>query len=74
MGRGHKGWFTPWTVKSDHRRWAFFRVLIFLKDQCTKSLGPSLGVNRMWTKSECVGFFNVCPKKGDFKSKKKVQV
>ena len=35
-----------------------------------KPLGPSLGVNRMWTKrndhapkSECVDFFNICPKR-----------
>jgi hypothetical protein len=39
----------------------------FLENQFIKLLGPSLGVNGMWTKrndhapkSECVGFSNIC--------------
>jgi hypothetical protein len=47
-----------------------------LKTQFTKALGPSLGVNQMWTKrnghaprSECVDFLNICPKKADKKNK-----
>ena len=46
----------------------------FLKNQFTKPLGPSLGLSRMWTKrndhapkSECVDFFNICPKKAVLK-------
>jgi hypothetical protein len=41
-----------------------------MKKKNYKSLDPSLGVNRMWTKrndhapnSECAGFFNICPKR-----------
>jgi hypothetical protein len=53
-----KGWFTPWTMKSDHGRWPFSMVplggptsmVLSSKNQFTKPLGPSLGVNRMWTK------------------------
>jgi hypothetical protein len=39
-----------------------------------KALAPSLGVNQMWTKkndrapkSECVDFFNTCPKRAILK-------
>ena len=41
----------------------------FLKKQVMNPLGPSLGVNQMWTKkddhapkSECVDLFDICPK------------
>ena len=73
-----KGWFTPWTMKSDHGRQHFSMVQLplydFWKKQFTKPLGPSLGVNQMWTKrknhapkSECADFFNICPKKAVLK-------
>ena len=63
----HKVW--PWKM-------GFFRVQLpwfyILKDQFTECLGPSLVVNRMWTKkndhapkSECGNFLNM-PKKGTF--------
>ena len=51
---------------------SFFPWSDLKKKQCAKPLGPSLGVNRMWTKwnydhapkSECVDFFfNICPKR-----------
>ena len=53
------------------RKIAFFHGPISLKNQFTKPLGPSLGVNRMFTKkndhapkSECADFFfNICPKR-----------
>ena len=49
-----KGQFTPWIMKSDHGRWSFSMVQLPWFDFCkclfTKFLGPSLGVNRMWTK------------------------
>ena len=68
LGGAPEGPFTPWTMKSDHGRWPFSMVQLpwfdFLKNQLTKSLGPSLGVNQMWTKrndhapkSECVLMF-----------------
>ena len=69
-------------TKSDHGRWFFSKVrrdgstsmVWFLKKkQITKPLGPSLGVNWMWTKrndcapkSEWVDFFYYMPKKGSF--------
>ena len=50
--------------------WSNIHWSDFLKKSITKPLGPSLGVNRMWTKrndhatkSECVDFFNICPKR-----------
>ena len=72
-----KARFTPWTMKSDRGKWVFFSLnnlmvqlpwSSFLKNQFMKSLGPSLGVNWMWTKSndhapesECVEFFlSIC--------------
>ena len=47
----------------------------FLKKQFTKSLAPSLGAKRMWTKrkndhvpkSECVNLFNLSPKRAALK-------
>ena len=46
-------------------------VQFLKKNKVTKPLGPSLGVNQMWTKrnghapkSECAIFFNYMPKKG----------
>ena len=73
-----KGWFTQWTMKSNHGRWLFsvvrlhgpISVVRFFRNQFTKPLGPSLGVNQMWTmrsdhapKKECAQFCNMCPKK-----------
>ena len=52
--------------------WSNFHSPIFeeKQNQFTKCLGPSLGVNRMWTKTnECVDFFNICSKKGSFEKK-----
>ena len=66
------GRFTSWTMKSDHGGWLlpWSNSMVqlpwsnFLKIQFTNSLGPSLGVNRMWTKkndhapkSESADFF-----------------
>ena len=46
----------------------------FIDNQFTKPSGPSLGVNRMWTKkndhapkNECADFFNTCPKRAPLK-------
>jgi hypothetical protein len=65
----HKGWFTPWTMKSDHGRWSIFMVQ-FLRKLAYKAFGPSLGVSRMWTKRndhapkrERVDFFNASSRK-----------
>lgn len=41
--------FTPWTMEDGLFPWSDFRGLVFLRNQFTKSLGPSLGVNRIWT-------------------------
>ena len=72
-------------MTSDHGRWPFpwSNLMVqlswsdFLKNQFTKPLGPSLIVNRMWTKrndhapnNECVDFFNICPKKAILKQLK----
>jgi hypothetical protein len=47
----------------------FWTHFLKKKNQFTKPLGPSLGVNRIWTKrndhaskSECAYVFNICPK------------
>ena len=73
-----KGQFTPWTVKSDHGWWwPFFMVRLpwfnFFKYQFTKPLGPSLSVERKWTKqmtiapkSECVDCVKYMPTNGRF--------
>ena len=72
-----EGRFTPWTMKSEHERWPNSMVQLlwsnFLNNQFTKPLGPSLGVNLMWTtrndhapKSECVDVFLICAQKGQF--------
>jgi hypothetical protein len=60
-------------MKDGFLPWSNFHGPIFVKinkNQFTKPLGPSLGVNRVWTKRnnyapkiECVGFFNICPKR-----------
>ena len=78
MHNHYEGRFTPWTMKSDHARWPYFMVR-YLKDQYTKSLGPSLGVNRLWTKmndhapkSECADFFNICRKRAILKKRSQV--
>ena len=79
-----KGRFTLWTMKSDHGRGFFSMVRVhaptfmvrLLKKSVLKALGPSLGVNRMWTKkndhaskSECADFFLIRAQKGQFKKK-----
>jgi hypothetical protein len=50
---------------------------IFKNNKFTKYLGPSLGVNQVWTeindhapKNECANFFYHIPKKGSFGKKK----
>jgi hypothetical protein len=65
-------------MKSDHGRWPLPMVQSILKNnQFTKYLGPSLGVNQVWTKindhvpeNECANFFYHIPKKGSFGKKK----
>jgi len=65
-------------MNSNHGRW-FFSVVRFLRNQFTKPLGPSLGVNWMWTKrsnhaskNECAKFCNICPKRAILK--KNIQI
>ena len=51
----------------------------FLKNQCTKHVDPSLGVNQMWTKRNdhapkanvLIFFFFKCPKRANLKKKLK---
>ena len=65
-------------MKSEHGGWPLLMVRFhgstsmvrLLEKSVLKALGPSLGVNRMWTKkndlapkSECVVFFNTCSKR-----------
>ena len=61
----------------DHGRWPFpwsnFHGPISLKYQLTKPLGPSLGVNQMWTKNndhapkgECGFSYKYMPQKASF--------
>ena len=72
------GWFTPWTMKSDHGRWPFPMARLhgptfmvrFLGKSIYKAFGPLTrckpNVNQEeWscTKSECVDFFIICPKR-----------
>ena len=81
-----KGRFTLWTMKLDHGRWPFLMVWVhgptsmvrLLENIVWKALGPSLGVNQMWTKkndhapkSECVGIFEYMLKRAILK---KIQV
>ena len=83
------GRFTPWTMESDHGRWPFpmvwlsrsyfyYYLLLFFK-QCTKSLGPPLGVNRMWIKRNDhaqklnVLIFVLYAQKGRFWKKNKIE-
>ena len=69
----------PWSsiMKSGLFQWFDLTVKLpwsdFLKNQFTKSLDPSVGVNRIWinmndhaSKSECFNFFNICSKKSNF--------
>ena len=64
-------------MKSDHVRCTFSMVPLggptlvvrFIENAFFETLGPSLGVNRTWTKgndhapkSECADFFSICPK------------
>ena len=62
------GWFTLWTMKSDHGRWPLSMVRLHEK-LVLRALDPSIGVNQIWTKkndhapkSEGADFFNTCPK------------
>ena len=83
-----KGWFTLWTIKSDHGRGPFLMVWVhgptsmvrLLRKLVLKALGPLLCVNQMWTKkndhapkSKCVDFFLNMPKKGSFEKKFKCE-
>ena len=72
----------PWKMALFHglASWSKFHDLNSLKNQFTKLLGPSLGVNRMWTKSndralknQCVDFFNICSKWGILKTKRRIK-
>ena len=80
-----KGWFTLWTMKSDHGRWCLSMVRVhgttsmvqLHKKLVLRAMGPSLGVNQMWTKKKDHGaksgggdFFNICTKKGSFQKSK----
>jgi hypothetical protein len=77
-----KGRFTLRTMKSDHGRWTLSMVRVhgltsmvrLHKKLVLRVLGPSLGVNRMWTKKsdhapkiEGAHFFNTCPKRAILK-------
>jgi hypothetical protein len=70
-------------MKSDHGRWPFFMVQLdgstfmvrFSKYQFIKSLGPSLGVNWMWTKKndhaqkvDVLIFLKYTPRNGSYKT------
>ena len=82
-----KGQFTLRTMKLDHGRWLLSMVRVngptsmvqLHKRLVLRALGPSLGVNQMWTKksdhapkSEGADFFNTCPKKGYLEEKNQV--
>lgn len=41
---------TPWTIKSENGRWPFSIVQLLKENQSINALGPSLVVNRMWTR------------------------
>ena len=67
-------------MKSDHGRWPLSMVRLswsdFIKKLVLRALGPSLGVNRMWTKksdhapkSEDADYFNTCPKRAILEKK-----
>ena len=73
----------PWrrTMEDGLFSWSNLMVQLsrsYLKiNKFMKPLGPSLGVNRMWTKrndhapkNECVGLIDACPKKAVLKPKK----
>jgi hypothetical protein len=77
-----KGRFTLRTMKLDHGRWTLSMVRVhgltsmvrLHKKLVLRVLGPSLGVNRMWTKKsdhapkiEGAHFFNTCPKRAILK-------
>jgi hypothetical protein len=81
-----KGRFTLHTMKSDHGRWPLSMVRVYgltfvvrlHKKLVLRALGPSLGVNRMWTKksdhapkSEGVDFL-IHAQKGQFWKKNQV--
>jgi hypothetical protein len=84
-----KGWFTSWTMKSDHGRWHVPMVRLHdptsmvrcLKKSIYNAFGPlTLGFNQMWTKrdghapkNECVDFLDICPKKVCFILRKKTK-
>ena len=64
-------------MKSDHGRWPCPMVQLrwfgFLRNQFMRPLGPSLGVNPMWTKrndhapkSECADLFFIYAQKINF--------
>ena len=68
----------------DHERWPLSMVQVhgltsmvrLHKKLVLRALGPSLGVNRMWTKkndhtpkSEGADFFNACPKRAILEKK-----
>ena len=64
----NEGRFKLWTMEDGLFPWSNF-----LKEQFTKSLGPSLGANWMWTKRNdhapkvnVLIFFYMCFKKGSF--------
>ena len=68
--------FFPWSDFIVELPWSDF-----LKHQIAKFLGPSLGVSRMWIKrndhapkSECAGFFHVCPEREIIKKKSSLAI
>ena len=63
----------PWMMAFSHGPTSMVWFLIIIIIIITESLGPSLGINWMWTKrndhaprTECVDFFWYMPKKGIF--------
>ena len=70
---GHEGRFTPWTwsrtMEDGLLPWSNFHGPISQKNNLQSLLGPSLGVNWVWTKrndhapkNECAHYFNICLK------------
>ena len=54
----------PWKMAFSHGPTSMVQ---FLKNQFTEPLGPSLGVNQMWTKrndrAPCVDLYYICPRR-----------
>ena len=70
----------PWNHTMEHGLLLWFDLMIqhprsnFLRNQFTKPLSPSLGVNWLWTKSACACYFNTCPKRAALKKKSSLTI